>query len=98
MSDALAVPEWSRADRLRKARDYADLEQDDLATELGVSREAVSKWERGARPISRGYVKVWALRCGVPFDWLWAGDTDIARQMGLACPGGPAWTSALANC
>lgn len=88
-------------DRLRKARDYAHLDQDDLAEELGVSRQAVSKWENGApdkAPIKRAFVQVWALRCGVPFDWLWGGDTDIARQLGLACPEGPAWTSALANC
>lgn len=83
MSDAPSVPEWSQGDRLRKARDSAGLDQDDLAMELGVSRQAISKWENGA-PIKRAYVKVWAVRCGVPFEWLddtAPTGTDIARHI-----------------
>lgn len=47
-----------------------------MAEELGVSRSTLSRWmnDRGAapRPI---FVKQWAMRCGVSYDWLATGAT-----------------------
>jgi len=60
---------------------YAGLEQDDIAAELEVSRSTVSRWEHGD-PIKRGFVKVWAMRCGVPFEWLWDGFIPPGAQTG----------------
>ncbi len=41
------VPAWTVADRLRKAREHAGLEQAQLATDLGVSRNTVGNYEGG---------------------------------------------------
>lgn len=79
MNDEPGVPKWSRGDRLRKARMYAHLEQDDIAAELGVSRQTVSRWENDD-PIKRAFAQVWAVRCGVPFEWVW----DEAQPAGVS--------------
>lgn len=88
MSDGPSVPEWSKGDRLRKARLYAHLEQDDLARALGVSRPLISKFEKDEREIRRAYATAWAVRCRVPFEWLWdgkapkEGSTNLGRGVG----------------
>jgi len=41
------IPRWSFGDRLRKARMHADLQQEHIAVEFGVSKVAVSNWELG---------------------------------------------------
>jgi transcriptional regulator with XRE-family HTH domain len=42
-----------------------------MADELGVTRQTLTRWmsDIGAPPRS-AYLKVWALRCGVPYAWL----------------------------
>lgn len=67
------VPQWTMADRLRKARETAGLEQDALAKELGVSRNTVSSYERGKVAPRRPVLIAWALRTGVPLAWLMHG-------------------------
>ena len=70
---SLTTPTWTLTDRLRKAREAADLKQDDLAVILGVSRSTIGKWESGS-PIKRGQLAAWAMATGVPFEWLETGD------------------------
>lgn len=41
------VPAWSFADRLRKARDYAGLNQAELARALGIHKGLIGKYESG---------------------------------------------------
>lgn len=67
---AFEVPSWTIFDRLRKARESAGLEQDVLAVDLGVSRNTVSNYERGKVSPRRPVMIAWALRTGVPLDWL----------------------------
>lgn len=67
------VPEWTLGDRLRKARETADLEQIELARDIGVSRNTVANYERGKTTARRPVVLAWAVRCGVPIEWLWTG-------------------------
>jgi len=60
--------------RIRAARKYGDLRQQDVAEACGVSRPAVAQWEyedetRRTRP-SIDQMKALAKRSGVPFDWL----------------------------
>ena len=76
MATTETVPQWTLADRLVKSRQVAGLGQKDMADHLGVSVAAVSKFERGF-PVRNAYLYAWALKCGVPFDWL-RGDDDVS--------------------
>ena len=77
---AMAVPTWTLGDRLRKAREFAGLEQGELAVRIGVSRGTVSNYElnRGQRPPKRLVVRAWAEITGVPLDWIEAADTEAS--------------------
>jgi transcriptional regulator with XRE-family HTH domain len=68
--DGEVVPEWTLADRLRKARLHAGLEQADLAREIGIGRSTIVNYEAGKTEPSRPVLLSWALRCGVSFEWL----------------------------
>jgi transcriptional regulator with XRE-family HTH domain len=57
-------------DRLRKARLSAGLDQRDIADYLGMSHAAVGFYELDRRVPKLAVLRVWALRCGVPLDWL----------------------------
>jgi transcriptional regulator with XRE-family HTH domain len=68
------VPAWRLCDRLRRAREFVDLDQADLARELGISRNSVGNYEREVTRPRRAVLLAWALRCGVPFEWLADGE------------------------
>lgn len=74
-SPAGAVPAWTLGWRMRRALAYADVAVEDIAEELGVVRGTISRWinDRGAppRPI---FLRHWALRTGVSYEWLVSGD------------------------
>lgn len=84
--DELSIPEWTLGWRLRRSLAQAGLATEQMADEIGVSRTTVSGWlnDRGAQP-RIGYLKLWAMRCGVPLDWLLAG-VDVRRRG--SCPPG----------
>jgi transcriptional regulator with XRE-family HTH domain len=69
MSEFQQIPEWTLADRLRKARESAGLSQQEMADHLGLSRVTVGTYENGATP-KLAVLRVWAMRTGVPLDWL----------------------------
>ena len=73
----VAIPEWTLGWRLQRAMVHAGLQIDDMAAELGVSRSTISRFlnDNGGPPRS-GYVKLWALRTGVPLEWLLNGDVE----------------------
>jgi len=79
------IPTWTQGDRLRKAREWAGLDQDQLADRMGVSRGSISNYERdkGDRLI---VINAWALSTGVPKVWLLTGERpgpdegDVRRQ------------------
>ncbi|QDF19337.1 immunity repressor [Mycobacterium phage Cracklewink] len=56
--------------RLRIAREEADLDQQQLAELMGVSRHVVSNAERGMTTPRKVVLNAWALACGVPVSWL----------------------------
>lgn len=62
------VPQWTVADRLRKAREWAGVEQAELAERMGVSRGTVSNAETGRRAVRLITLKAWALETGVPVE------------------------------
>jgi DNA-binding XRE family transcriptional regulator len=72
--DTTHIPQWTAGDRFRKAREDAGLTQQELADELSVDRNTVSAYEsdQRKRPM-RSVVKAWAMRCGVPAEWLTTG-------------------------
>lgn len=74
------------AQRIKAARNYADLRQQDIADActlagIKVSRSAVAQWEyddeRRTQP-SIDHVKVVAKRTGVPVDWLLNDNAELA--------------------
>jgi transcriptional regulator with XRE-family HTH domain len=67
------IPVFDEADRLRKALREADIGVQEMAEYLGVSRNTVSRWINGAVPPKSHVLRLWALRTGVPYEWLAAG-------------------------
>ncbi|MBU8832459.1 helix-turn-helix transcriptional regulator [Mycolicibacterium goodii] len=67
------VPQIEVRHRLRIAREYAGLEQKELAGIIGVSRTTVSNAEAGSVKPRRITVNAWALACGVPASWILTG-------------------------
>lgn len=56
--------------RLRVSRLLAELEQDEMAAAIGVSRGTVSNWERGRSEPGATYFVRWARVTGVTLEWL----------------------------
>jgi len=65
---------FTMGDRLRKARELAGLKQEELAEILGVARMSMYRWERGVSVPRRPVLISWALRTGVPYEWLLTGE------------------------
>ena len=68
------VPQWTLADRLRKAREEAGLEQLELAEISGISRAAISNAERGSTTPHRSTLMLWAMATGVSLEWIQTGE------------------------
>jgi transcriptional regulator with XRE-family HTH domain len=50
-----------------------------MADYLGVSRQSVGNWMTGRIEPSLQTLRLWALRCGVSYEWL-VGDRDFRRR------------------
>lgn len=61
---------WTIGDKLRKARVDAGLEQAELATEIGISRNTVRNYEAEKTTPRRPVLLAWAMRTGVSLEWL----------------------------
>ena len=70
------IPKFDLNDRLRKARETADLDQTQLAELIGVSRNSVSAAERGASKPRKPVLIAWAFATRVPFEGLMTGSTN----------------------
>lgn len=68
-----AVPQIEVKHRLRIAREFAGLEQDELAVLMGVARNTVINAEKGHRQPRKIVLNAWALACGVPVTWIKTG-------------------------
>lgn len=81
-STAMAVPTWTLGDRLRKAREFAGLDQDDLAAAIGISRGTVSNYElgRGQKAPKVYVLRDWAKTCGVPLEWILPSTHDVSSE------------------
>lgn len=76
------IPPLTLGWRLQMSLDYAGISTQQMADELGVVRSTVSRWmhDNGAPPRD-GFLRLWALRTGVPYEWL---------RDGVASSGDPA--------
>jgi len=81
-----AIPPWTLTDRLIKARTFARLEQQDIADYLGLARSAIGHFEQGRRVPRLAYLRGWAQRCEVDFDWLVTGEAPEAPGPDLGGP------------
>lgn len=73
MQSTGTVPEWTLADRLRKARESTGLDQSEFAERVGISRTSVGNAERGDKTPRRITVRMWAIATGVDLHWLETG-------------------------
>src|SRR5258708_5465214 len=69
------VPQWTVGDRMRKAREDAQLNQSDLAGKVEIARSSIVNYETDRRMVSRPVLIAWSLVTGVPYEWLCHGDT-----------------------
>lgn len=70
------IPEWTVADRLRKAREHAGMKQIELAEEIGVSRNSISNYESSVVAPRRIVINAWSAATKVPVSWLMTGDDE----------------------
>jgi transcriptional regulator with XRE-family HTH domain len=77
MNEQPNIPHWDVADRMRKGLREAGLEIQEMAEYLGVARNTVSTWINGRIQPSTQTLRLWAMRCGVDYQWLAFGDPEI---------------------
>ena len=88
--DQGSIPKVELRHRLLIAREYAGLEQGELADRMGVSRSTISSAENGKGHARRTTLNAWALACGVPVTWILTGQppADPDPDDGAAIPAG----------
>ena len=77
------VPEWDIADRMRKALRASGISPGQMAAYLGVGGNTVSTWINGRIDPSTQTLRLWALRTGVPYEWLTGSDGSTGPGPGL---------------
>ena len=70
------VPEFDIADRMRKALRVSGVSIEEMADYIEVSRRSVGNWINGRADPAAKYVRIWALRTGVPYTWLCHGSLE----------------------
>lgn len=73
-------------ERIALARKQAGLSQEQLGEKLGVSRQAVSKWESGQTNPDIAYVSQMCRLFGVSADWLLLGEESAKESAPARCP------------
>lgn len=71
--DQVVIPELTRAQRMRAARETTGLTQEEFAEEIGVSRRTVARWEREEGPAPKSVTLLVQMRTRVPVEWLVSG-------------------------
>jgi DNA-binding XRE family transcriptional regulator len=74
---AVGVPQWDVTDRLRKSLRTGKVSVQEMAQLLDVDRKTVGNYLNGRTGPSVATLRVWAMRCGVRFDWLRDGIVDL---------------------
>jgi transcriptional regulator with XRE-family HTH domain len=79
MTAPMEVPQWTLGWRLQRSLAHAGVSMDEMAAELGISRRMVSRWINEHAQPRTAYLKVWAMRTGVPLEWLVSGTLEGVR-------------------
>jgi len=58
---------------MRKALQHSDVSVQEMASYLGVTRNTVGNWTNGRTGPGTQTMRLWALRTGVPLEWLLTG-------------------------
>jgi transcriptional regulator with XRE-family HTH domain len=74
---ARKVPPITLTTRLRLAREWRELEQQEIADELGISRATVSNYETGKTSPGKLQINAWAVVCDVDVEWLKTGTEQV---------------------
>ncbi len=77
MSDAQqegAVPVFETRHRMALALEHADVSVSEMADYLAVNRNTVGNWLAGRAHPRDAYLRVWAMRCGLPYRWIRYGE------------------------
>lgn len=70
-----AIPEFGTPDRVRKAREFRDMTQTELAEQTEIARATIARIEQGKSNPRRPTLISIALATGVDFHWLETGKT-----------------------
>lgn len=68
------IPDLTRGWRLRMSLEAAGMTVQEIADYLGVERATPSRWMHDKGPVARGHLIAWAIRTGVPLQWLETGE------------------------
>lgn len=79
-----SVPAFTLGDRLRKARESAHLEMQDLAAQIDIHRQSVARYEQDLAKPKRHVLLSWSMVTGVDLRWIAEGiasdtSTDQSR-------------------
>lgn len=75
-----SVPRFELPDRARKAREFAGLDQGQLAERIGVARSTIARMEQGKTTrAKRPLLVAWALATGVSLQWI---ETGVGPESG----------------
>ena len=75
------------SERIAQVRKQAGLSQEQLGEKLGVSRQAVSKWESGQTNPDISYITAMCQLFNVSSDWLLFGEDCDPTVTPTHCPG-----------
>lgn len=78
MTTPLEIPEWTLGDRMNKALKHAGLTHQEMAEHLGVNPSTMRTWTSGVTRPRAGMLRQWALRSGVPYEWLISGVVSVS--------------------
>ena len=88
MPETRKVPPITLPTRLRLAREWRNLDQQQIADELGISRATVSNYETGKTEPGKMALNAWAVVADVDVDWLKSGaETPIGPNGGAPSEG-----------
>lgn len=76
------IPQFEMRHRMQLALEYGNVSVNEMAETLDASRTTVSNYLHGRTTPRRPVLRMWALKCGVPFEWLITGETEAELPTG----------------